>query len=1328
MKIVHKKRIFIIFIFVLTLSLSGIFIYNHFNVDIDKVLESEEYSYLPDEAKEYVKDAFEATGEVIPTEKNKKENQVYLNPSYIKYLQLSSAEKKNVSNIPDPYTIDYDFRKIDKDLILPSSYDMRNHNGKNFVGPMKNQSTTGLCWAFTAGEQVESLLLKNSNSEYVEGQSQLFSVRQFDYATSTNGIYRYDNINGYRGLGSGGNFLMVGVALSNGIALADDSVLPFDTSYPARLLEDIIGYESKSIYEANTTVSIPSFNFDSDYTSEDFNYYIDIVKSYVYSYGGAYVGTESPQGTCGSFNIDGKAIIRVDDNCVENSGHAMHVIGWDDNYTYQYCKTGSGHSSSIASCPSSNLVTGKGAWLLKNSWGTDTDPGYQYLYLAYDSLNSTFGITTEIEKLSERNWDNNYHDNYYNSGNGYVVTNDYENHTKQFSGNEKLEKVKFLSYAVAGTYRLNVIVGTEVYSNIMTVSADFPGIHTFDLSDKNIVIDSDNFKVQVIGSNSSSTLVSGTISTFTSNVDDKVESKTGDVVIDKIYSNDAGSHYEFTLLSKTRNIKSNEYVSYKLFKGSEDITLDNMLILNDDDFEDDDVRNRVANNEILSIIYINRAVEAGTYTLKMYYKNKEIGSSSITLNGIINVIGTGTSNDPYIISSEEELEMIRDRIDCSGSSCELYYKLGDDITLTKPWNPIGTSAIPFKGGLDGDGHKIIGLNVNGAVSGLFAYASKATIKNITFENPTIIGSSHSGVVSGFALDLQLSNINIIGGSVKSIGGSAGNLVGRYEMSNISPVVDSIYNSSIVSGYISSGLIGTLANSSAYSSLPCYITLSNILNVGNVNLRGTDGDASTSSLLLGEVKNSRPHMNNIIVTGQVLDDELISYYGLIGTYNKNTCITNSNISNIYYVNGTEAFSNGTSLGLGTKKSITDLVKNSSYSGWSDFSKKWKYNSYEGISRLPSPINSTYQFTDVDEIVIGMDKGGNLLDFITPDLNAANNIIVSSIDDSYLTIDAGFNIKGVKTGKTKINITSYYDGFSKDVDVTIVNKANPVITYNSNDSRNLSEKETVNLNDKINLKTNLFAKEGFVLVEWNTKSDGTGVKYSDGQEIEGLLDDLTLYAIWKEVTYKVIYNYNGEFDNVEVTLKYSDEVDVYKNTHSRENYTFKEWNTKSDGTGKGYTGKISKLTTKDGDVINLYAIWKLNLSVGSKEYKVDESNKIIDMIGDKTTVEEFKKKFEVSDGFDVKVDVTSDNLIYTGGKTKIYDGDKLILEFVNVIRGDINGDGKISALDYVKVKNHIMKTNVIDDKTIYFKAADANNDNGISALDYVRIKNIIMKGAN
>ncbi|MBO4835961.1 MAG: hypothetical protein J5483_07590 [Lachnospiraceae bacterium] len=57
------------------------------------------------------------------------------------------------------------------------------------------------------------------------------------------------------------------------------------------------------------------------------------------------------------------------------------------------------------------------------------------------------------------------------------------------------------------------------------------------------------------------------------------------------------------------------------------------------------------------------------------------------------------------------------------------------------------------------------------------------------------------------------------------------------------------------------------------------------------------------------------------------------------------------------------------------------------------------------------------------------------------------------------------------------------------------------------------------------------------------------------------------------------------------------------------------------------------------------------------------------------------------------------------------------------GDANGDGKISALDYVTVKNHIMGTKTITD-TDKLKAADANGDGKISALDYVRIKNMIM----
>ena len=77
--------------------------------------------------------------------------------------------------------------------------------------------------------------------------------------------------------------------------------------------------------------------------------------------------------------------------------------------------------------------------------------------------------------------------------------------------------------------------------------------------------------------------------------------------------------------------------------------------------------------------------------------------------------------------------------------------------------------------------------------------------------------------------------------------------------------------------------------------------------------------------------------------------------------------------------------------------------------------------------------------------------------------------------------------------------------------------------------------------------------------------------------------------------------------------------------------------------------------------------------------------------------------------------------TGDKVNITasDGTKT---YEVVIFGDVNGDGKISAVDYVKIKNYITKSSNIDG--VYAKAADVNKDDKISAVDYVKIKNNII----
>lgn len=75
---------------------------------------------------------------------------------------------------------------------------------------------------------------------------------------------------------------------------------------------------------------------------------------------------------------------------------------------------------------------------------------------------------------------------------------------------------------------------------------------------------------------------------------------------------------------------------------------------------------------------------------------------------------------------------------------------------------------------------------------------------------------------------------------------------------------------------------------------------------------------------------------------------------------------------------------------------------------------------------------------------------------------------------------------------------------------------------------------------------------------------------------------------------------------------------------------------------------------------------------------------------------------------------------GTKSTIISGEDT---YMVILLGDVNGDGKISALDYVKIKNHIMETSIMSDNALLI-SADLNEDGKISTLDYIRVKNHIM----
>lgn len=76
---------------------------------------------------------------------------------------------------------------------------------------------------------------------------------------------------------------------------------------------------------------------------------------------------------------------------------------------------------------------------------------------------------------------------------------------------------------------------------------------------------------------------------------------------------------------------------------------------------------------------------------------------------------------------------------------------------------------------------------------------------------------------------------------------------------------------------------------------------------------------------------------------------------------------------------------------------------------------------------------------------------------------------------------------------------------------------------------------------------------------------------------------------------------------------------------------------------------------------------------------------------------------------------DKVVYTNGNAEIPDDG-------GYARGDVNGDGKISSMDYVLVKNHILRIQILSGKGAI--AGDVNKDGTISSMDYVLIKNHIL----
>ena len=119
-------------------------------------------------------------------------------------------------------------------------------------------------------------------------------------------------------------------------------------------------------------------------------------------------------------------------------------------------------------------------------------------------------------------------------------------------------------------------------------------------------------------------------------------------------------------------------------------------------------------------------------------------------------LGTGTSTDPYQISTPAELAYLAQTVNANTliTSSSVYFKLTSDLDLNNlPWTPIGSSDVySFRGRFNGNNHLISNLNVNLPTTngvGLFGYIQNAFVYNLgVVGNSTVTGAAWAGGIVG----------------------------------------------------------------------------------------------------------------------------------------------------------------------------------------------------------------------------------------------------------------------------------------------------------------------------------------------------------------------------------------------------------------------------------------------------------------------------------------------------------------------------------------------------------------------------------------------------
>jgi len=1383
---IKKKKILlgiIGLIIILFLSLIFFEIFKEKKVNIQEILSSEYYSYLPIEAKEYIQEVYEETGVILSTEKNKKDGEPYLNPDYVEYLAYGSDI--NLGYIPDTLSYDYNY-KLDASNIdnLPRKYDSRDVNGNSYVTPTKKQYSE-LCWDYALTSIIESKLLKEGFEN--DALSLDLSERMIDYA-SADPISAIDiGKNPYYGsyvlnsLAEGGNEYRYSSVLVNGLFPIDEENWNYEKEYMGKVKpEDVYDFNNIK-YQVNEIKYLKDNNYSEGF-DEDTN---KLLKQYILENGSVglqlrvgagknnirYEVSEEQQLNNG---INYNYLYYKDVSAVyQSNDHAVAIIGWDDDYVRNICVLDNGelkdsiNNNGTYSCDNGKLKTINGVWIIKDSANS------LFHYVAYETVNSSYFIVTDI---SYKNWNN-----VYSSSNKEVYTRNGNKYTFYKQSNiEKVNSVKI--YSQKPITNLNIYIDTDDGNGekiLTTINTEVSGLYTIPINDE-FILSSEKFTIKFSDYSISN------FSVFTSNVDSNVILNIEDtkVVNSFNYQNLLGDYQNVIVASGvTRNINENINYVIKDSYGNDVTSLFNIT------------RNYSIGNYVDTLIRFNNNVALGEYNAFVYVNDSLHDTFKIDISKYMEKIsGDGSEENPFIITNPVQLDMMR-------LNKYNYYKLGADIDLTYDtqnenglfyndglgWEPISYSTCSkvvngiycsdgFSGAFDGDIYKIIGLYINRPnedAVGLFRNTynvnySGLNFRNIILKDVKITGKDYVGGLIGYAYGtthertLIFENISVTG-SIRGnnyVGGLIGYFKGgtgldNYLVSNSSCIkrhcLNNLFNSSKIEGNnYAGGIVGLLETQEQYN-----VTNEKwraTIDVYNWQNNGTVISDNKAAGLIGHVVINNGNvvtLNNSINTGIVKGDSNVAIFNDLECNNSSDTYPNCSLvlNNIYHINDL-SYNNNDLIKENNvvKYDILDLTDDSIYNLFTEFDTFYKKETVNNIKRIPFLKNAYVEYSSARDISIDGNNIVNLYDYI----DGSDNVIYQVKDDTIATIDNEGNITPLNNGNTTIHIISYYDGyedtinlnitnFSKEEDITFENEEKK-ITFDTEEqtiemigatggSGNYTYTEVSESNGSST--TNYISLDGTTIKVVGNTPAGTYkyiVKVEDTSTKVEKTKEITIVVKPKEL--KATFVKGENVANIGKTsqtclMETSEGCEItLPSITAKSGYRSLGWSTSQDGTNKSSVG--SKVTIKTS--VTYYSFVESSY-INVENYIIEDET--VKNISENTTVNQYMKNFNMSSNYEVKVynssgeELSENQLVFTGSVTKVYFNNKLYKTYFNIVFGDITGDGQIKMNDVMKLATYIIDNSIITE-SYYIEASDFTNDSMIKMNDVMKLATHVLGG--